>query len=215
MKECVIYKYVYHDDIIYIGKSDSSLIGRIRGHEKENKFKPYLSDSQIYYFTCLNPAETTIYETFLINKYKPVLNVAMKYTHSLTMTISEPKWTIFKSQEFDYIEANRLKYKRPSSRVRMEYFALLDELISRKIIRESRSLYYEETLPFSEEITISDIEGVNRAFELLKTGQKQLIVAAKIEENYDLNIVINTSLIKRDFFFKYKKLIGKAIIEYC
>ena len=33
MKECVIYKYVYHDEIIYIGKSDNSLNSRIEGHK--------------------------------------------------------------------------------------------------------------------------------------------------------------------------------------
>lgn len=98
MKECVIYKYVYHGEIIYIGKSDNSLNNRIEGHKKEDKFQKYLDDAKIFFFRCKNPAETTIYETFLINKYKPILNTAMKYDHVMEFDIPELEWQEYESQ---------------------------------------------------------------------------------------------------------------------
>lgn len=92
MRFCSIYKYVYNGEIIYIGKSDVDLWHRIKGHEKEDKFRPYLKRVKIYYFSCNNPAETTIYETYLINKYKPILNTAMKYYDTIDFNIPEPEW---------------------------------------------------------------------------------------------------------------------------
>lgn len=90
-----LYKYVCDGEVIYIGKSDSSIDMRIDAHAKESKFKPYLSTASIYYTLCKNPAHTTILETYLINKYKPKLNVSMKYEDDLGIEISEPKWELW------------------------------------------------------------------------------------------------------------------------
>ena len=68
-----IYKYVYNDEIIYIGKSDNSILNRVNAHVKEAKFKPYLEKAVIYYTECKNSAHTLILETFLINKYFKVI----------------------------------------------------------------------------------------------------------------------------------------------
>lgn len=92
-----LYKYVYNGEVVYIGKSDSSIDKRIDAHAKESKFKPYLDDAVIYYALCKNPAHTTILETYLINKYKPCLNVSMKYEDDLEIEISEPKWKLWKA----------------------------------------------------------------------------------------------------------------------
>ena len=35
-----LYKYVYNGEVVYIGKSDSSIDMRIDAHAKESKFKP-------------------------------------------------------------------------------------------------------------------------------------------------------------------------------
>ncbi|MBE6869565.1 MAG: hypothetical protein E7494_12550 [Ruminococcus albus] len=87
-----IYKYVYNSEIIYIGKSDSSILNRVNAHANEEKFKPYLEEAVVYYTECKNQAHTHILETFLINKYKPILNASMKYEEDLDLDINEPEW---------------------------------------------------------------------------------------------------------------------------
>ena len=42
-----VYKYVYDGEIVYIGKNDTDLKTRIKQHEREEKFQPYLK-SDIY-----------------------------------------------------------------------------------------------------------------------------------------------------------------------
>lgn len=62
----------------------------------EKKFLPYIEKCQIYYASCQNPADTLIMETYLINKYKPLLNTSMKYDNKLDYNIPEPVWILYK-----------------------------------------------------------------------------------------------------------------------
>lgn len=155
MKKCGVYKYVYDNEIIYVGKSDHSILGRIKGHSTESKFKPFLKKCQIYYAWLPNPAFTTIFETFLINKYKPRLNVAMKYDAILPFDICEPVWYLFnpsigllyqKGDELNFTnsnddelfnlsqEINKLNFKNT------ELLSELDELKASKEIQDKRTL---------------------------------------------------------------------------
>ncbi len=86
-----IYKYVFNNEIVYIGKTDNSFISRFKGHEKEDKFKPY-QDAQIYVFDVANSTETTIFEKLLINKYQPKLNVTDTHDSSIQIDFTEPDW---------------------------------------------------------------------------------------------------------------------------
>lgn len=94
-----VYKYVWKNKVIYVGKSNVSLKSRIKAHKQEQRFKKYLGNSEIFSFECCNPAETNIYETFLINKYKPILNRAMKYNDVLKIDIEEPEWERYDEEE--------------------------------------------------------------------------------------------------------------------
>lgn len=91
MNEFYIYKYVHNNNIIYIGKTNISLINRVKSHAKESKFKQY-DDVQIYCFKCENRIETDIYEKYLINKYKPILNIADKIQQDISIVIEEKEW---------------------------------------------------------------------------------------------------------------------------
>lgn len=91
-----IYKYVYNGKVVYIGKTNSSLNNRIKAHLNERKFQDYLS-SAIYYFECNNRIETSIYEKYLINKYKPILNEADKIIDRVLIDIKEPEWKEYKN----------------------------------------------------------------------------------------------------------------------
>lgn len=87
-----IYKYVYDGEVIYIGKSDNSILNRVNGHAKEMKFQPYLDKAIIYYTVYENAAQTDFYESYFINKYKPKLNVAKMFDGNIGVDIPEPEW---------------------------------------------------------------------------------------------------------------------------
>lgn len=89
-----IYKYEYDDRVIYIGKTDSDLKNRIRNHSKECKFQKYLDKAKIYCYECKNPAHTALLEIYYINKYKPELNVSMKYDDNLELSIEDVQWVL-------------------------------------------------------------------------------------------------------------------------
>ena len=111
---CAVYKYVYKGEIIYVGKSNYSVSQRISEHKKEAKFKPYIG-CQIYCAKCKNPAHTTILEAYLIDKYKPILNVSMKYSEKLDISIPEPVWIDINSF-IDIETKNKPLKKQPSKR---------------------------------------------------------------------------------------------------
>lgn len=73
-----VYKYVYMDTVIYVGKTDN-IQRRVDEHASgqglEEKFLPYLDGVDIYYHRCGNEVEMSALERLLINQYKPALNV--------------------------------------------------------------------------------------------------------------------------------------------
>lgn len=108
-----VYKYVYNDEIIYIGKSDNSILNRVNAHVKEAKFKPYLEKAVIYYTECKHSTHTLILEAFLINKYKPILNVSLKHDEDLNLDIPipEPEWHLL--SELKKVEKTVKQVKKP------------------------------------------------------------------------------------------------------
>lgn len=89
-----VYKYVFDNQIIYIGKNDTNLQERIIAHQREEKFKPYI-ESDIYYIEVKNKAESSGLEKLLINKYKPLLNIVDKYETTSDIQFEEPEWNLF------------------------------------------------------------------------------------------------------------------------
>ena len=88
-----VYKYVYDDKIVYIGKTNSSLNSRIKCHMGESKFQPYIDKCQIYFSLCQGVSHTAILEAYLINKYNPILNKSMNTVNEiLPFIIPEPEW---------------------------------------------------------------------------------------------------------------------------
>lgn len=93
MSQCGIYKYMWNDEVIYVGKSNTDIEKRIQCHSREDKFQKYLADSDIYYCFLPNEATTDIYELYYINKYRPVLNVTSKYDDEpVGITVANIEW---------------------------------------------------------------------------------------------------------------------------
>lgn len=138
-KRCGVYKYVYNGEIIYVGKSDSSIDNRIKGHSHESKFEPFLKKCDIYYAWLPNPAFTTIFETFLINKYKPRLNSSMKYDKILPFDIIEPIWYKYdKAKGCIYNNGDEDRYSNPVDMIKNEYHKRMRDL--EKIIEQRKKL---------------------------------------------------------------------------
>lgn len=82
-----IYRYIDKKtkEILYVGKTDTSLENRINQHQSETKFKNI--DAEVEYIELKNNMETRFYEFYFINKWKPVLNTADKYEDELECDI--------------------------------------------------------------------------------------------------------------------------------
>ena len=85
-----IYKYIYNDEVVYVGKSNC-LDDRIRQHNEEIRF---FGLNEIYYFICDNKNMMDVNEAYYINLYKPILNrqnvlINKKYENLIN---ANPEW---------------------------------------------------------------------------------------------------------------------------
>lgn len=115
IKQCV-YKYVYDDQIIYIGKTNVSLKQRIYGHSKEDKFQEYLNKAKVYYAVLKNSTETAFVELYLINKYKPILNTNAKCDGDSNIFMEEPIW-----ESWEELAEENAKLTEPESKKIKQY----------------------------------------------------------------------------------------------
>lgn len=141
-----VYKYVYHNDVIYVGKTDN-MKRRVDEHASgqglEAKFLPYLHESDIYFHECCNEVEMSALERLLINQYKPILNVKDVTAGDSTVTI-EIDWQYYietTDRRYDILlsELNQCKKTIASHRTRIQNY----EDTVRKLRKKMASL-----LPF-------------------------------------------------------------------
>jgi len=109
-----LYKYVTCDtnEIIYIGKTNSSFKSRIDNHNRgigiDKKFNAYKGNYKVYIAYLPNATETDILERALINQYKPVLNTTDNYDgFSNLITIQEPEWKEYVPEKNNTISATK------------------------------------------------------------------------------------------------------------
>lgn len=164
MSKYYVYKYVFDDEIVYIGKS-KNIDARIKQHEAEEKFKAYIKRCKIYVAECVNSVEMDIIERALINQYKPILNVVDKTKgFSGLIKIEEPIFKVFtfkKNQKkssndnangIKRLEGERLKYYKDQNE---KSYAIYQYIV--RCLKEGN---YSVTDYFSEtkfEIDVPDI----------------------------------------------------------
>lgn len=95
-----IYKYVYNDEIIYIGKTKRELSQRILEHEQEIKFMPYLAGCKIFYFETATNVEMDIAEKYYINVYSPRLNVVDMEHASFNFVLPAQNWLVYEPVKY-------------------------------------------------------------------------------------------------------------------
>lgn len=91
-----VYKYVYNDEIIYIGKNDTDLYSRLKQHGKCGDNIPEegwdeINNSNIFYCELPNSTMSDVVESELIRRYKPKWNKA-KMSEWSGLDFVEPKW---------------------------------------------------------------------------------------------------------------------------
>lgn len=101
-KNYFIYKYVdKNNNIVYIGQT-TNLPYRIVKH-RGDQLKNFNGD--IYYYRCKHKTEMDGYEYFLIRKYHPKFNSS--FVKEDDIFISEPKWILYKKEDFDVPEVGK------------------------------------------------------------------------------------------------------------
>lgn len=108
-----VYKYVHPDyPWLYVGKSDTSAKDRINAHSKEEKFLPFLNDVKIFYIELDNKAQSKFVEAYLIDKYKPHLNIIDKYEQESAFELNIPEWIPYENYKPKCIPYEEISYKR-------------------------------------------------------------------------------------------------------
>lgn len=113
-----VYKYVLDNEIIYIGKNDTNLCGRLSAHGKAGDNIPKegwddINKSTIYYVELANSIMSDVFESEMIRRYKPKYNKA-KMSDWDGLPFEEPEWKLYEWQPEILAEDNDIpKYLQP------------------------------------------------------------------------------------------------------
>lgn len=95
----ILYRIYYGNHIVYVGRTKQPLQSRIRGHmfaKPMHKSIDIHNVSKIEYTMLKTAADMYLYEIYLINIWKPELNVDDKAKDKLTITLPDLEWKEFK-----------------------------------------------------------------------------------------------------------------------
>lgn len=124
------YKYVLNDEIIYIGKTDTELMQRLKAHGvKGDNISPKawddLDKADIYYIKLANAIMSDVVESELIRRYKPKYNSA-KMSEWSGLPFVEPEWKHIREYPIKKSKTLDIKSRQESRRRNMKKH--LDEL---------------------------------------------------------------------------------------
>lgn len=132
-----VYKYVLHQEVIYIGKNNTDLVSRLNQHGRVGDNIPKegwdeINSAEIYYCELANKIMSDVVESELIRRYKPKYNKA-KTSNWSGLEFVEQKWK-------KYINKEDLEFHAP---LEIEY--LTDEIEKlkneNKTISENAEIY--------------------------------------------------------------------------
>lgn len=101
-KGFILYRIYYGDHIVYVGRTKQPLQTRIHGHmfaAPMHRSIDIHNVSKIEYAMLPTEADMNLYEIYLINLWKPELNVDDKARYQLTVRLDDLEW-------FEFIPAN-------------------------------------------------------------------------------------------------------------
>lgn len=146
-----IYKYLDKGEIVYIGKS-TNLLARINQH-KTDKLQG-LED--IWIFECNTELEMNSYEYFLIQKYRPSLNIAYNKDYNINNTITqtnfiEPEWQKFNEQDFQMFKFKKKTQTKEKTPLKPLDYSVLNKEVEATIKENilDLSLFEQKIIVFS------------------------------------------------------------------
>lgn len=181
-----VYKYVYQDKIIYIGKTDTSLIRRLKQHGKngdniDSKYWDEINKSDIYYCYAANKIMSDVIESELIRRYKPVCNKAKKSNWS-GIEFKEPVWYFFDKNIINELKKTKIIYK--TSKKEQELKQKEQELKQ----REYRLNFKELSKKYNLECEIKEMKGeiedlkkYKKLFDARATQVKEICAKKNLE----------------------------------
>lgn len=103
-KGFILYRIYYGEHMAYLGRTKQPLQARIRGHmfaAPMHRAIDIHNVTKIEYTELSTEADMNLYEVYLINLWKPPLNVDDKAMDSLTMRLPELEWKEFHPSRWD------------------------------------------------------------------------------------------------------------------
>lgn len=110
-QEYYVYRYVENGTgrILYVGKTNCSLRARILAHRYEERFQK-APDFHVEYVKLSNEVETDCVEKFLINKWKPPLNIKDKVLGQTPfISLENLKWIPYEEYEKSLMNPTTIK----------------------------------------------------------------------------------------------------------
>lgn len=103
-KGYILYRIWYGDCIAYIGRTKQPLQARIRGHMFAAPMHRAINIhnvTKIEYTELQTEADMNLYEIYLINFWKPPLNVDDKAKDEMTIMLPELQWSEFRPRRWE------------------------------------------------------------------------------------------------------------------
>lgn len=173
MSNCFIYRYIFNDETIYVGKTRRDLKLRVLEHSKEEKFLPYIKKCTIEYFDCENRQTMDIYEKYLINKMNPLLNVLDKDNVEFNFSLPYIEWLPYKKYKIKAIlEEEKTKEELLQKQVKKKMTNIQRSICAckkriqklKKELLELRGLQYFLTYHSIEEFINKNLEKIDFDF---------------------------------------------------
>lgn len=109
----IVYKIYYEDELVYIGRTKQNLTNRLRMHFFGDPLVPKLNlfrISKIEYALFDRESDQFVYEVYLINLYRPCLNLHDLASDDLTIYLPEPQFHVWDDQIIDKWKEKRIDY---------------------------------------------------------------------------------------------------------
>ena len=189
-REFYVYRYIEKKTgaVVYVGKTNCSLKARINAHKRESWFAPY--DCYVEFVKLSNEVETDSVEKFLINYYKPAINLKDKVPFStVEISLSGLDWHPYE-EYLEGLKMNRVRLEVLKKEALKQVFTL--EKLEEAVLGKETTVvlpFVSTTLPFLDglflatEKEVSQIKGgylhhiKDDAVDVLKNRYNEILAA--------------------------------------
>lgn len=181
-----VYKYVYGNEIIYIGKTDTQLSNRISQHgvSGDNIDKcgwDEINASSIYYIELVNSTMADVVESELIRRYRPKYNKA-KMSEWSGIQFVEPEWKLYKTKQQIKTEIENLQEIIEEKNKELEELQYRLEIQAQQL--DIQAQHYEREL---SELEKNNVDLIKEIADLKKYKDLFVDITRKCDLTYKLD----------------------------